>query len=900
MDYLMDLEHRQIKAEGNNPLILDAGKIWLVKEAQVDIFVARISNGEAAGHRKHLFSVYPGDILLGTELLAGDEEQYGLLAVGHTGTRLLEFDLNSLEFTSSEYIRQLTNLLKGWQEKWTGAHIKEKLQFEGEADFNSVLESITGFNRNVLTRSVEIYVSEKREEMLRNKAKEEKDKSFMSDGLNSLKDSMDPKKKFDPGTEETLIDNLLFKACVAVGKAKHIKIAPSKEIKKKGITKNNGESKDLLGDIARASQIRTRQIILKDEWWKEDNGALLAYKEGDDEHPVALLPLSPKKYVVYDPSDESRVIVDERVAGTLKPHAVTFYRPLPPVVIGYKELLRFLADGIWKRDLAIVLAMGILGGLLAMLTPVVTGIIFDSVIPDGERVLLVQIGFLLIAIAVTTFAFNLTRAFAMHRIEGRTESDLQSAVWDRLLSLPVPFFKDYTAGELAKRAMGISQIRSILSGTVINTVISSIFSVFYFFLLFYYSWELALICVAVVFFVMAISLLFGFVQMHYERQLVDIRNKQAGKVYNLLSGVSKIKTAGAEKRAFHNWAKQFSKVRDITYRKENLGNKLAVFNSTINVIATGIIFYFVMNLDNIDLVAGTFIAFNAAFAKFLSSMLEVSGVVLQLNIIKPLYERTKPILETLPEFDREKEDPGEIEGNIEVSHVNFRYQKDGPLILKDVTLEIKQGDYVGIVGTSGSGKSTLFRILLGFEKPESGQIYYDQQDLENVDIRAVRRQLGVVLQGGQLMSGSIFDNIVGANPSLTIKHAWEAARMAGMEEDIKSMPMGMHTVVSEDGGTLSGGQKQRLLIARAVISKPKIIYFDEATSALDNKTQKIVSESLSSLNATRVLIAHRLSTIADCNKIIVLDSGRVVESGSYEELFEQNGLFTQLVQRQLA
>jgi len=895
VDFLMELGHNEIKAEGNNPLILDTGKIWLVKEGQVDIFVARISNGEAAGRRKYLFSVPAGDLLLGTEPVARGEENYGLLAVGFTGTRILEIDLQSLDVTASENIKKLTELLNKWIENWTGAGINETPQIDWNASLEPLIKSITHFNKASFNHVLEIFMTEQHEEILRNKTKAEKDKAFMSAGLNRLINSMDLKQRPDACTEETVVDDLLFKACVAVGGAKDIKIIPPGELKKK-----EAESKDPLGDIARTSQIRTRQVILKDEWWKEDNGSLLAYKEEDDEQPVALLPLSPKKYHLYDPSDETRVVVDDSVASNIKPHAYTFYRPLPAKKIGYKDLLRFLAGGIWKRDLATVLVMGILGGLLGVLTPVVTGIVFDSVIPDGERVLLTHIGFLLIAIAITTFAFNLTRAFAMHRIEGRTESDLQAAIWDRLLSLPVPFFKDYNAGELAERAMGISQIRSILSGTVINTVISTIFSVFYFFLLFYYSWKLALICLAIVTVVMGISLLFGYLQIRYERQLVDKRNKLAGKVFNLLSGVGKIKTSGAEKPAFHNWAKQFGEVRDITFRKENLGNKLAVFNSTVNVIATGIIFYCVINLENIDLVAGTFIAFNTAFSKFLSSMLEISNVVLQLNIIKPLYERTKPILEAVPEYDQEKADPGELKGNIEVSHLNFRYETEGPLILDDVTLEIKQGDYVGIVGTSGSGKSTLFRILLGFEKPESGQVYYDQQDLENVDIRAIRRQLGVVLQGGQLMSGSIFDNIVSANPGLNIDDAWEAARMAGMEEDIKSMPMGMHTMVSENGGTLSGGQKQRLLIARAIITKPKIVYFDEATSALDNRTQKIVSQSLSSLNATRVLIAHRLSTIADCNKIIVLDRGRVVEYGTYHELFEQNGIFTQLVKRQLA
>ena len=333
--------------------------------------------------------------------------------------------------------------------------------------------------------------------------------------------------------DDIYIDNLLYKACLMVGKSKKIRILPSY-----GLKHNNAESKDLLGDIARASQIRTRQIILKDNWWKEDNGPLLVFRQ-EDNQPMALVPINPTRYALYNPKDDSRIIVDAEVADSIKAQAYTFYRPLPAKEIGYRDLLAYLGDSIWKSDAVTVLLMGLLGGLLGMLTPIVTGIIFDRVIPDGERMLLIQIGFLLIAIAITTFAFNLTRAFAMHRIEGKTEADLQAAIWDRLLSLPVPFFKDYTAGELAGRAMGISQIRAILSGAVANTMISGIFSIFYMVVLFYYSWKVALISLLVVLLVMSISLIFGFLQLRYERQLIDLNNTLSGKVFGLLSGVSK-------------------------------------------------------------------------------------------------------------------------------------------------------------------------------------------------------------------------------------------------------------------------------------------------------------------------------------------------------------------------
>ncbi len=891
MSFIDRLQYTLIPAEGNKPLLLTQAKTWLVKEGKLDIFITKIIDNDTTGSRNYLFSMEKGDIILGIDPISVNEGDFGLLVVGYTGTELLEFDKEQMAGLINEKDREIYDLLKIWLNKWKIWGIKTDETIDGEI---LSAEQLADYNRDVFQQALEMLLGENRNELLRNKIKAEQDDSHMHSGLRRLMNTLNLKEKDSPEAEEYFLDNLLFKACAAVGQSKKINIVPSY-----GLKKNNPESSDLLGAIAQASQIRIRQIILKDNWWQEDNGALLAYKERDGQ-PVALLPVSPTKYDLYDPYDESQVRVDAQVAETLKAQAYTFYRPLPAKVIGYKDLLKYLADGIWKLDAVTVLVMGILGGLLGALTPIVTGIIFDSVIPDGEKILLTQIGFLLIAIAVTTFAFNLTRSLAMHRIEGRTEADLQAAIWDRLLSLPVPFFKDYTAGELSGRAMGISQIRSILSGAVANTMISGIFSVFYLILLFYYSWKLALISTLIVIVVMAVSLLFGFLQIRYERQLIDLNNTLSGKVFGLLTGVSKIKTSGAEKRAFNNWARDFSQVRDVTYRKENLGNKMAVFNFTVNIIATGIIFFAMIKMSGVNLGAGKFIAFNSAFSSFLGAMLEISAVVLQLNIIKPLYERTKPILEALPEFDQEKVNPGELQGNIEVSHVNFRYQPDGPLILNDVVLEIKKGDYVGIVGPSGSGKSTLLRLLLGFEKAESGQIYYDQQDIDNVDIRSIRRQLGVVLQSGQLMYGSIFDNIVAANPGLTLDDAWEAARMAGMEEDIKSMPMGMHTMVSEAGSTLSGGQKQRLLIARAIISKPKIIFFDEATSALDNKTQKIVSESLASLGATRVVIAHRLSTIVNCNKIVVMDRGQVVECGNYQELFKQGGLFTQLVKRQLA
>jgi ABC-type bacteriocin/lantibiotic exporter with double-glycine peptidase domain len=280
-------------------------------------------------------------------------------------------------------------------------------------------------------------------------------------------------------------------------------------------------------------------------------------------------------------------------------------------------------------------------------------------------------------------------------------------------------------------------------------------------------------------------------------------------------------------------------------------------------------------------------------------MLTASTALLGTLAVIPLYEQAKPILTSLPEVDTAKADPGVLAGDIELEHLVFRYQADGPPVLRDVTIRIRAGEFVAFVGPSGSGKSTLLRLLLGFEVPEAGAVYYDGQELAGLDIQSVRRQIGVVLQNGRLMSGDIFTNITGSSPA-TLDDAWEAARMAGFDEDIKSMPMGMHTVVSEGGGTLSGGQRQRLMIARAIVQRPRILFFDEATSALDNRTQSIVSTSLDRLQATRIVVAHRLSTIVHADRIYVVEAGRVVQSGTYEQLISQDGLFAELAARQLA
>jgi len=702
------------------------------------------------------------------------------------------------------------------------------------------------------------------------------------------------------GEEKTLLEgeaaafDPLLHVCRLVGSAGgvHIPLVP----RALEFTKQ----RDPVSAIAQAARLRTRQVMLKGRWWKLESGPMVGFF-GQDKRPVALLP-GRRGYQLYDPRARERKLVDEELAAKLHGFAYVFYRPFPPKALTLRDIVSFgLKD--CGADGATILFMGIAAGLLGMVTPVFTGIIFDSVIPGAQRATLAELSVFLVISALATALFTLTRGLATLRLETKMEASIQAAVWDRLLALPVPFFRSFTSGDLARRSLGISQIREVLTGSALSSILTGTFSIASCALMFYYSWRLALIAIALVFCSFLIFTFCGWLQVGILRDVSQLGGRISGITLQFINGIAKFRVAGTESRAFAVWAREFAKQRVLSTRARKVSNLVAIFNSAFPVVASAIIFYCSSSLmktsDVPILTTGEFLAFLAAFVQFSTGALELSSALISVLNVIPLYERAKPILASLPEVIPTQTAPPELTGSIDIHHVSFRYREEGPLALRDLSLSISAGQFAAFVGPSGSGKSTLFRLLLGFESPRSGAIYFDGQDMSDLDVQGVRRQIGVVLQNARLMTGSIFRNIVG-DGILTIDDAWEAARLAGLEDDLKNMPMGMHTVVSEGGGGLSGGQRQRLLIARAIVHKPRIILFDEATSALDNRTQAIVSQSLKALNATRLVIAHRLSTVMRADRIYVLDRGSVVESGSYDELMAQGGLFTQMAKRQLS
>ena len=483
----------------------------------------------------------------------------------------------------------------------------------------------------------------------------------------------------------------------------------------------------------------------------------------------------------------------------------------------------------------------------------------------------------------------------------------QSAVWDRLLDLPMTFFRDYSAGDLADRASGVDQMRGIVAGAGIAAILGSFSSLFNVFQMLGYDFTLAAVAIGLTVVYVLVTTFANFLQLRYLRDEQRKRGRITGLILQLISGVAKLRVCGAENHAFRVWATAFSEQRKVSFRVGRVSNVMQVWNACFPVLSTMLIFFTVVSLKQsaaesgtpFEMTTGDFLAFSAAYGMFLAAMQALGDASLSMLRIVPIWERLKPILEATPEIDSSKVHPGTLSGAIDISHLSFRYSADGPWILKDVSIKIKPGEFVALVGGSGSGKSTLMRLMLGFETSEVGSVYYDGQDLATLDLRLVRSQMGVVLQESRLLPADIYRNIVGSS-SRTVAEAWEAAEKAGIADDVRAMPMQMHTVISEGGGGFSGGQKQRLMIARAIVHKPRILFLDEATSALDNKTQAIVTESMNKLAATRIVIAHRLSTIVQADRICYLEQGELKEQGTFEELMAKDGLFAALAKRQLA
>ncbi len=964
---IRDLQGQLYRVKGNQPILLDDPQtVWVLQSGAVALFAVTVKNGVIEGARRYLCSTEPGDALFGTAPSSRNQHRR-LLAVPIGETELLKVDRECFRKLVANADDRVVGLVEGWlgqlgavlshvvtpaiqvraegqarfslnngqtlqpepgaivwvqlqqgNVRWMGFQeltfnsatgtfpLSDAMWLEADGAVQLATETTTALRNpetllgglsqlhTQLLHCIDLLEQQERtEELQRLQEQERLNRQVTAEALGELASTL--------GSQEAtffLEGTPLLVATGAVGRSLGVTIRPPAR------SEDPKRVKEPLEAIVRASRLRMRRVLLRDNWWEKDCGPMVAYTQ-EENRPVALLPFGATRYEMFDPADRTRTPVDADTASTLAPVAYMFYRPLPDKVLKAVDLIRFALKG-RAQDLLVIVLTGIAATLLGMLTPQATAILIDSAIPDSDRGLLLQVGLGLLVATFATALFRLSQGFAILRVETVSDASTQAAVWDRLLNLPVSFFRQYTTGDLQSRVTSISTIRRQLSGTTLINLISGLFALLNLALLFYYSVKLALVAVAVALVAIVVTTISGVLLVRKFRPLLELQGNIFGQTVQLINGISKLRVAGGEERAFASWSKNYSRQVKLELSTQNVEDAVALFNTVMPTLTSALLFWFTISLlteaqtsGESGLTIGTFLAFNTAFGTFIKGATDVSNTVSGALQVVPQWKRAQPILETVPEVNLSKADPGKLMGRITVDHVTFRYRDDGPLTLDDVSIYAEPGEFIALVGGSGSGKSTIFRLLLGFETPKAGTIYYDGQDLSGLDVDAVRRQLGVVLQTGRIMSASIFENLA-SGAQITLDEAWEAARMAGLADDIAAMPMEMHTVISEGGGNLSGGQWQRLLIARALVLKPRILLFDEATSALDNRTQAIVSESLDKLQVTRMVIAHRLSTIRNAHRIYVLQAGRVVQQGSFEKLASQEGLFAQLMARQMA
>ena len=661
------------------------------------------------------------------------------------------------------------------------------------------------------------------------------------------------------------------------------------------VPENTEQTEDRIDYLCRPGGIMHRPVRLDGTWYEDGFGAMLAKLE--DGTPVSLVPHGLRGFDFVEPGTGKRVHVTKANAGLFAPEAVFFYRALPAKSLTVSDLMLWSIHIFNRGDSFLILFSAFLAALTGLLPAWANHLALDTVIPSGQRNLILPLAGLLLGAAVARLLINSYRNLIISRATTKIETFSAAATYARVLMLPVGFFREYDAGDISARVNQMNNLFRKLTRLLLGGGLTALLSLIYLFQIKAYAADLAVPALMIVLLQAAFTVAAAKLGQRFEQRSTIANANLSGTTASLLNGVQKIKLSGAEDRAFSKWANAYSEYAKASYNRPELLRILPVLVSLIGAIGTAWLFSIA---GSSKISTAGFMAFSVAYGQMSAAMIEFSNLIAEAVRSVSILKAVEPIMKTVPETASDKVIVTGLNGQIDVSGLSFRYEENSPMILDDISLKIHPGEYVGIVGKSGCGKTTLIRLLLGFEKPLSGSILYGSApyDVENVDLCSLRRHIGTVLQDGRLFQADIYNNIVLSTPEATLDDAWRAAELAGIAEDIRKMPLGMNTIVSEGTGSISGGQRQRLLIARAICGERKILIFDEATSALDNITQKVVTDSLSSLQCTRIVVAHRLSTVQDCDRILVLDHGRIIEEGTYTQLMEKNGFFAELVSRQ--
>ena len=635
--------------------------------------------------------------------------------------------------------------------------------------------------------------------------------------------------------------------------------------------------------------LRATPVILPADWAKDDRGPLLVWLEGE----AHFLRWERGSYGAQWRGD-----VAQSLAGS---QAFRLHAPLSAALTSLPGMIRSVVSGV-RSELLPIAGAAAMAALLGMLLPWLTGWLFDAVVPAGEAGLLIGAGLALTVAAIGTFILGVVRVLAISRVRGRGQTAMMAAVDDHILRLPAGFFRTLPAGDFAQRLSGLEAVRSGVTDVLLQTGLTALFALAYLAQLLSFDTRLALTAIAVTLVVIAITVAARWVQKPALRRAAEASGKLSSLTFELLSGIAKLRTAAAEHRMLDRWLQRYQDERGAAAQGDRIEAHYIATSDIWTIISLAALFATAALVSSAEqeqgLSPGQFIAFLTAFGLLQGAVGHLVEGVMALSSLQPMAERARPILEAATEGGTNLADPGTLTGAISVSALSFAYDGSQRPVIDGLNLSVAPGEHLAIVGGSGSGKSTILRLLLGFEKPMTGAITYDGQDFAGLDPSRVRCQIGVVLQSSQLFAGSILENIRGASDA-GLDACLAAAEAAGLATDLRLMPMGLHTPVTEGAGTLSGGQRQRILIARALAGSPRILFLDEATSALDNETQSIVSATMDAMQATRITIAHRLSTVKNADRIAVLQDGRIAEIGDFSTLMAMNGTFAALAHRQL-
>ncbi len=871
---------------GNDPLTLDdPSAVWVLLSGQANIHATRTGDAPGAGMRHPVYSAQAGDLLPGCNPSSG----LTLIASGTTGTRAIRLDATAV-FAAPDAAAPLARFLEaihralpdGWAAARTGMTPEKLLALpDARPRFDAVIASFFQ-NLDLEWRLANVDAHD----IMR--TKQQTTTNALAGGFRSLGEVWG-----EQPVNTVASSNPLVAACAHVIRATGIEVQEAAAL-----------TVDNVGDLADAWNIRYRPVKLRERWWQEDGGPMLGFRQPEKttvppgiKRPVALIQNASGTYVAHDPSDGTSFRIDATTAARISTDAHFFYAPFPAKSLRFIDVIRHTAFGL-KPDFAYLGGCGLALALLAVVPPIGIKLIFTDSIPGSDHALLLQVALLLGVVAAAVFIFSIIRTVALVRMAVRMDFRLDTASWDRLIRLPADVLRRESAGEWSDRVEGLRLIRIRLFDSFIVTLLSGIFAISNVAMLFVFGRSLAWPALGLLLVGALSGAYFNIRQSSSWREYFALRGRLTGKLVQFFSGIAKIRLSGSEDRVFALWATEFAAQQKRMLRAGGQQNLLLVFNLIFPVAAMMVLFRLAA-ADTPMMDPGAFLAFLAAFVSLQTALLAITGAAAQLSSVIPLYRRMQPIFTNEPENASGGIDPGTLRGAVEIDRLQFGYSPEDPPILHAIDLTVKPGEFLAVVGPSGSGKSTLLRLLLGLEKPGGGAIYYDDHNLADLDLYKLRRHsLGVVMQNAGLLPGDILSNIIGMR-DLTEDDAWEALRKVGLDEHVRQLPLGLRTTIGTGRDVFSGGERQRLAIARALATRPAILLLDEATSALDNRSQEIVTRSLEALSITRIVVAHRLSTVRNADRIVLLEAGRIVETGTYDELIQQQGRFHDLVKRQI-